>query len=318
MQIPEIEVFIGIAASGSLSEAARRLGLSAMTVSRRLASLESDLGVRLVHRTTRSVSLTPEGEVFLPHARTMLKASETARATLKTDTRSAGGTLRVTAPTVFGQTVIMPLLPALLASNPTLSIDLTLSDSIVDIAGLGIDVAIRIATLRDSALVARTLAPNPRVVCASPDYLARFGTPETLDQLRHHQCIVLHAMPCWTFSKGGDPLSVRVHGSFSANSVEAVRTASRQGLGLAMLTYWDIRSELAQGVLKLVELNDAVPEQLSITAVLPTRQQVPHRVRVFVEHLETELKGAEPYADLTDKQIDQACPFQHTSSSPSA
>ncbi|SHM63449.1 DNA-binding transcriptional regulator, LysR family [Pseudomonas asturiensis] len=289
MQIPEIEVFIGIAASGSLSEAARRLGLSAMTVSRRLASLESDLGVRLVHRTTRSVSLTPEGEVFLPHARTMLKASETARATLKTDTRSAGGTLRVTAPTVFGQTVIMPLLPALLASNPTLSIDLTLSDSIVDIAGLGIDVAIRIATLRDSALVARTLAPNPRVVCASPDYLARFGTPETLDQLRHHQCIVLHAMPCWTFSKGGDPLSVRVHGSFSANSVEAVRTASRQGLGLAMLTYWDIRSELAQGVLKLVELNDAVPEQLSITAVLPTRQQVPHRVRVFVEHLETEL-----------------------------
>lgn len=289
MQIPEIEVFIGIAASGSLSEAARRLGLSAMTVSRRLASLESDLGVRLVHRTTRSVSLTPEGEVFLPHARTMLKASETARATLKTNTRSAGGTLRVTAPTVFGQTVIMPLLPALLASNPTLSIDLTLSDSIVDIAGLGIDVAIRIATLRDSALVARTLAPNPRVVCASPDYLARFGTPETLDQLRHHQCIVLHAMPCWTFSKGGDPLSVRVHGSFSANSVEAVRTASRQGLGLAMLTYWDIRSELAQGVLKLVELNDAVPEQLSITAVLPTRQQVPHRVRVFVEHLETEL-----------------------------
>ncbi|QHF03257.1 LysR family transcriptional regulator [Pseudomonas asturiensis] len=289
MQIPEIEVFIGIAASGSLSEAARRLGLSAMTVSRRLASLESDLGVRLVHRTTRSVSLTPEGEVFLPHARTMLEASETARATLKTDTRSAGGTLRVTAPTVFGQTVIMPLLPALLAGNPTLSIDLTLSDSIVDIAGLGIDVAIRIATLRDSALVARTLAPNPRVVCASPDYLARFGTPETLDQLRHHQCIVLHAMPCWSFSKGGEPLSVRVHGSFAANSVEAVRTASQQGLGLAMLTYWDIRSELAQGVLRLVELNDATPEQLSITAVLPTRQQVPHRVRVFIEHLETEL-----------------------------
>ncbi|MBC3953590.1 LysR family transcriptional regulator [Pseudomonas triticifolii] len=289
MQIPEIEVFIGIAASGSLSEAARRLGLSAMTVSRRLASLESDLGVRLVHRTTRSVSLTPEGEVFLPHARTMLEASETARATLKTDTRSAGGTLRVTAPTVFGQTVIMPLLPALLAGNPTLSIDLTLSDSIVDIAGLGIDVAIRIATLRDSALVARTLAPNPRVVCASPDYLARFGTPETLDQLRHHQCIVLHAMPCWSFSKGGEPLSVRVHGSFAANSVEAVRTASQQGLGLAMLTYWDIRSELAQGVLRLVELNDATPEQLSITAVLPTRQQVPHRVRVFIEHLEIEL-----------------------------
>uniref|UniRef100_UPI0013C2F1F6 LysR family transcriptional regulator n=1 Tax=Pseudomonas viridiflava TaxID=33069 RepID=UPI0013C2F1F6 len=98
-------------------------------------------GVRLVRRTTRSVSLTPEGELFLPHARTMLEASETARATLKSNVASVSGTLRVTAPTVFGQTLIMPLLPALLSSNPQLGIDLTLSDSIVDIAGLGIDVA---------------------------------------------------------------------------------------------------------------------------------------------------------------------------------
>ncbi|MEE4148447.1 LysR family transcriptional regulator [Pseudomonas viridiflava] len=289
MQLPEIEVFANIATSGSLSEAARRLGLSAMTVSRRLASLESDLGVRLVHRTTRSVSLTPEGELFLPHARTMLEASETARATLKNNVASVSGTLRVTAPTVFGQTVIMPLLPALLSSNPQLGIDLTLSDSIVDIAGLGIDVAIRIAALRDSNLVARNLADNPRVVCASPDYLARSGTPQNLNELKQHQCIVLHAMPCWLFSKRGEPLALRIHGAFSANSVEAVRTASKQGLGLAMLTYWDVRRELAEGSLVLVKLNDATPELLSITAVLPTRQQVPQRVRVFIECLEAVL-----------------------------
>lgn len=297
MQIPEIEVFAHVAISSSLSEAARRLGLSAMTVSRRLAALEKELGVRLVHRTTRSVALTPEGEMYLPYAKTMLEANEAARATLITSAGSASGTLRVTAPSVFGQTVIMPLLPAMLADNPTLKVDLTLSDSIIDIAGLGIDVAIRIATLRDSTLVATTLAPNPRVVCASPTYLAQWGTPTVLDDLNHHQCIALHGMPYWPFTHGENAVAIRAQGAFSANSVEAVRTASKQGLGLAMLTYWDIRNELAEGSLVMVNLEDVLPEQLSIMAVLPTRQQVPHRVRVFVEHLEKVLNNTHSEPD---------------------
>ena len=289
MQIPEVEVFVAIAASDSLSGAARRLGLSPMAVSRRLASLERELGVRLVHRTTRSVALTPEGEVFLPYARTMLEAEEAARATLRTHAGTASGALKVTAPTVFGQAVIMPLIPALLAEHPALQVDLTLSDSIVDIVGLGIDVAIRIAMLRDSALVARPLAPNPRVICASPGYLHRCGTPSLLEDLKQHQCIALHGMPYWPFVRDGEGVAVRAEASFSANSVEAVRTASKQGLGLAMLTYWDIRSELIEGSLVLVELSDVVPEQLSITAILPTRHHVPYRVSAFLEKLEEAL-----------------------------
>ncbi|QXW42903.1 LysR family transcriptional regulator [Pseudomonas amygdali] len=299
MQISDIEVFAAIASSRSLSEAARRLGLSPMAVSRRLAALENDLSVRLVHRTTRSVSLTAEGEVFLPHAKTILEASETARTTLKADAGSANGVLRVTAPSVFGQTVIMPLLPALMLENPALSIDLTLSDSIVDIAGLGIDVAIRIATIRDSALVARSLAPNPRVVCASPDYLARHGKPALLDELRHHPCIALHAMPWWSFTKNGEPITIRAQGPFSANSVEAVRTACKQGMGMAMLTYWDVRQEINEGSLQQVDFEDAIPEQLSVTAVLPTRQRVPHRVRLFIDRLEAELKSKAGAAGAT-------------------
>ncbi|MGE8498069.1 MAG: LysR family transcriptional regulator [Pseudomonas sp.] len=289
MQISDVEVFRAIAASGSLSGAARRLGLTPMTVSRRLASLERELGVRLVHRTTRSVSLTAEGEVFLPYAQRMLDAEEAARVILRSNTGSASGLLKVTAPTVFGQAVIMPLIPALLADNPGLQVDLTLSDSVIDIVGLGLDVAIRIATLRDSALVARPLADNPRVVCASPDYLARRGMPTVLDDLRGHACIALHGMPYWPFVRQGESVSVRAQAAFSANSVEAVRTACRQGLGLAMLTYWDIREELLDGRLVQVELADVTPERLAISAVLPTRQQVPHRVRVFLERLEAAL-----------------------------
>ena len=291
MQIPDVEVFRAIAQSGSLSAAARRLGLTPMTVSRRLASLEGELGVRLFHRTTRSVSLTAEGETFLPFAMTLLEASEGARISLKSDAGTASGVLKVTAPTVFGQSVIMPLIPALLAEHPALRVDLTLSDSIVDIVGLGIDVAIRIATLRDSGLIARPLAPNRRVLCASPNYLERHGVPTTMGALLSHRRIALHGMPYWPFMRGGEPVAMRAEGVFSANSVEAVRTASRQGLGVAMLTYWDVRDDLDAGALHLVELDDVTPEELFISAILPTRQHVPHRVRVFLQHLETVLNS---------------------------
>ncbi|GFM52885.1 LysR family transcriptional regulator [Pseudomonas capsici] len=291
MQISDVEVFAAIAESGSLSGAARRLGLSPMAVSRRLAFLERELEVRLVHRTTRSVSLTPEGEVFLPFSKTLLGVSEAAKVTLRANAGTASGVLKVTAPTVFGQAVIMPLIPQLLAEHPALQIDLHLSDSIVDIVSLGIDVAIRIATLRDSGLVARSLAPNPRVLCASPVYLEQHGAPTTLADLRRHRCIALHGMPHWPFVQQGETVGFKGESLFSANSVEAVRTASKQGLGLAMLTYWDVRDDLEDESLRLVELEDATPEQLCITAVLPTRQQVPHRVRVFLDVLEASLSN---------------------------
>lgn len=285
MQIPDVQVFSAIVESGSLSAAARRLGLAPMTVSRRLVSLEGELGVRLFHRTTRSVSLTAEGETFLPFATTLLEASEGAKVSLKSSAGAVSGVLKVTAPTVFGQAVIMPLIPALLAEHPALRVDLTLSDSIVDIVGLGIDLAVRISTLQDSTLIARPLAPNPRVLCASPMYLERHGIPATMDALSSHRLIALHGMPVWPFMRDGEAISIRAEGIFSANSVEAVRTASRQGLGMAMLTYWDIRDDLAAGSLCLVELEDVAPEQLFITAILPTRQHVPHRVGVFLQRL---------------------------------
>ena len=219
MQISDVEVFSAIAESGSLSAAARRLGLSPMTVSRRLATLEGELGVRLFHRTTRSVSLTAEGETFLPFATTLLEASEGARVSLKSNAGTASGVLKVTAPSVFGQSVIMPLIPDLLAEHPALRVDLTLSDSIVDIVGLGIDVAIRIATLRDSALIARPLAPNPRVLCASPAYLERYGIPATMDALLNHRRIALHGMPYWPFMRHGEAVAMRAEGVFSAKTV---------------------------------------------------------------------------------------------------
>ncbi|AYN96414.1 LysR family transcriptional regulator [Pseudomonas sp. LTJR-52] len=285
MDMKDVGVLAAIAAAGSLSGAARRLGMTPMSVSRRLAALERELRVRLIHRTTRSVSLTPEGEAFLPYAQTMLEAEEAARATLSPEASGARGVLKVTAPAVFGRTVIAPLLPQLLAEHPALKVDLNLSDNIVDIVGSGIDVAIRIAPLRDSNLIARQLAVNPRVLCASPQYLRLNGTPVNSSELARHACLLLNGLQHWPFMAGQQVRSIRVEGRLSSSSLEGIRTACLQGLGLAQLTYWDVHEALAAGSLVEVSLDDVQPQALSIWALLPTRRYIPLRVKVFLELL---------------------------------
>jgi DNA-binding transcriptional LysR family regulator len=290
MDIKNVAVFYAAATGGSLAHAARQLDLTAMAVSRRLATLEHDLGVRLLHRTTRAISLTPEGEEFLPYARTMLDASDEALSALQPSATGAKGILRVTAPAAFGRIGVMPIMPALLEANPELRVDLQLTDSMVDLAASGIDVAIRIAPLKESELIAKLVTPNPRVLCASPAYLKRMGVPQKLDDLSGHDRIRLTSMPRWPFVVEGQVRWVRPEGRFFCNSVEGVRTACVQGMGIAMLSYFDLRTELADGSLVVINLSDAQPEELSIWAIMPTRRYLPMRVRVFLESLERSLR----------------------------
>lgn len=289
MQIPDIGVFLAVTTTGSLSAAGRQLGIGPMQVSRRIAALEAELNVRLFHRTTRSVALTAEGEAFLPYATTMLEAADGARAQLSPSHTRVTGTLRMTAPGVFGQEIVMPLLPALLEQHPGFGIDLDLSDRVVDIVGQGLDLALRVATLADSELVARRLAANPRVICAAPGYLARHGRPSTLAELDAHQCVILQAVARWPLVVEGVLERRRVHGRVITTSVEAVRTAALQGLGLAMLAYWDVHAHLETGALIRIDLADAVMEDLSVWAVTPTRHHTPARVKVFLDALGSKL-----------------------------
>jgi DNA-binding transcriptional LysR family regulator len=289
MLIADLRIFLAVAAAGSLSAAARQLNIGPMQASRRLAVLEQELGVRLFHRTTRSVSLTAEGEAFLPYANTMSEAEESARGALSPSPASATGTLKLTAPSVFGQSIILPFLPALLEQHPDLRVDLDLSDRVLDIVGQGLDLALRIATLEDSELVARRIAANPRIICAAPAYLRRHGVPARLADLDEHRCIVLHSVPRWPLVVHGELQRRRVDARFATSSVDAVRTATLQGLGLAMLTYWDVHEQLRNGELVAVVLEDAAMEDLSIWALTPTRRYAPARVKIFVDALEREL-----------------------------
>ncbi|MGY2490962.1 LysR family transcriptional regulator [Cupriavidus sp. CP313] len=289
MQISDLRIFLGVASTGSLSAAARQLDVVPMQVSRRIAALEENLGVRLFHRTTRSVSLTAEGEAFLPYATTMTEAEESARGELSPSPAKASGVLRVTAPSVFGQSIVLPLLPRLLERHPELRIDLDVSDRVVDIVGRGLDLALRVAPLADSELVAREIAPNPRLICAAPGYLKRHGYPSTVAELDSHQCIGLQAVPRWPLVIHGVLERKRVNVRVNTSSVDAVRSAAIQGLGIAMLTYWDVFRQLADGSLVQVELGDASMEDLSVWAITPTRRYVPTRVKVFLDALEAEL-----------------------------
>lgn len=292
MDLSDVALFCSIVTTGSLSAAGRLSGHSPMAVSRRLAALEAELGVRLLHRTTRAVALTTDGETFLPFARAMLEAREAAAAAFVEHHEGLSGVLRVTAPNRIGRALVVPLGVRLMAENPLLQVDLTFSDSIVDIVASGIDVALRVATLQTSDLVAVRLADNPRILCAAPSYLAARGSPQRLADIDDHACLTLHAMDAWPFSRDGRPFTKRVDGRLAANSVDAVREACLAGAGLALLTYWDVAQDLTDGTLVALDLTDTEPELLAIWAVLPTRQHLPARVRRFLDVLKAELSAA--------------------------
>jgi len=263
-----------------------------MAASRRLAALEVEVGARLVNRTTRVLSLTPEGEAFLPHAQAMLDVETEARASVRPSDTGASGMLRITASVPFGLRVLAPFVPTFLRSNPEVQVDLLMADGIIDIVGQGIDLAIRIAHLRDSGLIARKLAANPRGLYASPAYLAHRGVPQCLADMAEHDCLTVSGSNHWTFlTASGKAIRQKVHGRFSASSPEALREVCLGGAGIALLSGWSADDDVTEGRLSEVVLADATPEPFDVWAVHPSARLVPVKTRLFIsafqEHLAT-------------------------------
>ncbi|WP_207460511.1 LysR family transcriptional regulator [Azospirillum sp. SYSU D00513] len=290
MDLACLAVLVEAAQAGSLAAGARRLGISPLTATRRLATLEDDVGARLMHRTTRSLALTPEGEALLPFAQAMLENEAAARASVRPSSAGASGLLRLTASAAFGRKVVAPVVAEFLRANPQVSVELQLTDAQLDVAGQGIDLAIRIAPLRDSGLIARRLAPNPRALYAAPSYLAEQGTPATVADLTRHQCLALTGATHWSFL--GEPRGnrVRVQARFSANSIEGLREICLAGLGIAVLSDWDVREDVRQGRLVPLPLAGGELEPLAIWALYPSARFVPPKVRLFIAALERALR----------------------------
>ena len=242
----DLEIFARIVTAGSLSAAGREMGLSPPVVSKRIQRLEERLGTRLFQRTTRKVTLTEAGQGFYDKVVAILASIEEAEGQLSRRLTEARGLLRVSAPTSFGRLHIAPHIGPLLAANPELSIDLELSDAFVDIVGDGFDLAIRIADLNDSSLVARRLAPVHRVLCAAPAYLARAGEPRRFADLAGHVLLATHSQDPWRLEGPEGAVTQRVASALRTNSNEVVREAVLAGVGIALRSTWGRGAGIAQ------------------------------------------------------------------------
>ncbi len=290
----DLEVFVRVIAAGSMSTAARDLGLSPAVVSKRIKRLEDKLGTRLLQRTTRQISLTEAGQGFHERVLTVLGGLEEAEAFASGRSSAVNGTLKISASTSFGRMHVAPHLKPFMEAHPDLAIHLVLSDEFTDIVGGGFDLAIRIAELNDSSLVARRLASVRRVLCAAPSYLAAHGTPETLDDLKKHRCLPAHNHDSWRLEGPTGPVTLRPEGMLITNSSEVLREAVIAGLGIALRSTWDVGAELKSGKLVQVLPQYESSRNVALSAVYPSRQFLPAKVRLFIDYL-AELYGPVPY-----------------------
>jgi DNA-binding transcriptional LysR family regulator len=296
--LTEMAVFSRIVAMGSLSAAARDLGISPAVVSRRLAALEARLGVRLLNRTTRTLRLTDEGASYNETCSRLLAEIEEADAAVSAGSAEPRGTLRVALPASFANRHIAPLIPRFAERYPKVQLALSLSDRNVNLIDEGFDVAVRIAHLEDSSLAARKIAPNRRVVCASPDYLRRRGTPQTPAELARHDFLTVgdFAMTLEYRDPLGEPGSVRVSGRYACDNWEVLREWALAGLGVALKSTWDVRRHLEDGSLVALCPRYTFDSDVAIYAVYPHRRHLPAKTRVFIDFL-AEAFGPKPYWD---------------------
>jgi DNA-binding transcriptional LysR family regulator len=298
----ELTFFATLAKAGSLTAAARELDVTPPAVSKRLAQLEARLGVRLLHRTTRRIGLTHEGEVYLESARRILGEIDELEQAVSSARVAPRGLLRVNAPLGFGRTYICPMISEFSKQFPEVQVQLQLSDHPLILADESIDVGIRFGEMPDARMVARRIAPNRRLICASPAYLKQHGTPATPEDLARHNCLVLRqnetASGIWRFTRGRKVHTVKVHGNLSSNDGEVVLKWALDGHGVLQRAEWDIAKYVRSGRLKLLIEEYALPPA-DIFAVFRERHQLPAKVGAFIDFLIERFRKRKGDADVS-------------------
>ncbi len=282
-----IEMFVAVVENQGFSPAADKLGVSKSAVSKRITQLETKLGVRLLHRTTRKISLTEAGENYFEHALKALSAAKDAEYAVTHMQGEPTGKLRINAPMSFGRICLAKLIPQFLQMYPKIEINLQLEDKTIDLIEGGYDIAIRVGALPNSTLVARKLMPCRSVVCASPDYLKIQGAPMFPSELIQHNCVLFSYSSDvneWSLSNSDTTETVQVSGNYKVNNSEALKEALVQGIGIGRLPSFVAESALTSGELVPVLSDYQLPEQ-TFYAVFPERQFLPAKVRVFIDYL---------------------------------
>ena len=291
-----VAAFARVVGDGSFSAAAHRLKISKSAVSAQVQRLEERLGIRLLNRTTRRISLTEAGAAYYRPCTRILAEAEAAKQAAGALQREPRGTLRISAPDSFGWMHVAPAIPAFLKRYPELGVDITLSPLHVDLVYEELDLAIRIGVLGDSALIVRKLAPSRLVLCAAPAYLAERGEPRAPDDLAKHDCLITGLLPWgeeWRLTGKAGEIRVAVSGSWRSNNAEMLRAAAIAGVGIAVLPTWAVAELLHAGAHRRV-LAEWEPPVSTIYAVYPGNRLKSLKVRAFVDHL-ARCFGRTPY-----------------------
>lgn len=278
-----ITEFVAVAETESFTAAAKRLGSSVANISRQIQALENRLATKLFHRTTRKVSATEEGRVFYHHCRQLLDGLGDAERAITNLQTKPTGTLKITAPLSYGETFIAPLVNNFAIEYPDLKVEMLLSNQQVDLIENGFDLAIRLGILEDSTLVAKKLANRKQSVCASPDYLARYGQPHTLSELDQHNCL-LGTLDYWRFDDAGKQRNLKVKGNLRCNSGPALRDAALKGAGLVQLPDYYVEEYIDSGQLVTI-LNKQRPSMEGIWAVYPSNRHLSTKVSMLIKYL---------------------------------
>lgn len=306
-RVTSLEVFIRVAVAGSLSAAARTMGLSQTMVTKHIAALETRLGVKLFHRSTRRLSITEAGRRYLDSAERILGELEAADAAVSSDRFEPRGLLRLNAPVSFGARQIAPLLSEFARHHPGVQVELGLNDRLVDLAEEGWDLALRIGSLNDSSLIARRLAPCRTVLVAAPAYLAAHGTPRTVAELAQHNCLGytlsrLTGADRWSFGSKGETV-VQVAGNLRANNGDALRAAAVAGQGIIYQPTFVVGDDLRAGTLVALTLDELTVEFGGIYAVYLPERNPPAKLRAFIDFLVERFAAVPPWdRDLAERR----------------
>ncbi len=292
MDILSLRLFLRIAELGGVSAAAQDLSLSPASASARLAKLEETVGFRLFNRTTRAVSLTTDGEAFLPYAQQVIETLETGLTAVRGQGAEARGSLRMTMPGSFGRMYMIPVLAEFQARYPRIDLDLRLSDEVLDVVEGAYDLIIRNARLDDSRLIARKLASDRRLLVAAPAYLERHGIPTRPDDLTEHRCVSLTDGTQWKFANGR---VVSVPHSFVINDGEAMRKAIERGMGIGIKSLWNASESLKSGLLVEVLPEFPLVAEVALWILYPSRRIVAPKVRVTIDFLLEQFQPIPPW-----------------------
>jgi DNA-binding transcriptional LysR family regulator len=295
-QLGAMRTFVSVVQTGSFSAAGRALSSSQATISKKVAALEDKIGVKLMARSSRELSLTQSGQAYYEHCINILQEIDEVEADIRAQVTTPKGLLRVAAPAPLARLLLAPLMGDFLCEYPDIEINLSIEERVIDLVADGIDIAVRAKKLEDSSLIARPLFNNPLMIVASPSYLEKHGTPIHPKDLKTHSCIVYNfnkSLNNWHFQDNGDWLSIPVKGVVRSNSGETNLELALAGLGITQLPIWMMDSYLKSGQLTQV-LKHYPSDSIPINLVYPHSRHIPLKVRCFVDFIQERLRGKYP------------------------